>query len=146
MFSQNYGKGFATREGCQRAQGDLIMCWDADLNRTTTDSFRKLLNELADKYDLVVGVLPDLSQCVVGNWSGQKVLARELMLTFLRENLNIDGFAIDSRLIKWAKDRKLKISFVRLPGVQHIRKFAKRGVLVGLCQYFRMWWEILRGR
>ena len=145
-FCQNRGKGFATREGCLRSRGDLIMCWDADLNKTTTDSFRKLLDELAEGYDLVVGVLPEPSQRMFKQWSGQRVLTRRLMMSFLAENSNIDSFAIDSRLIKWAIDRKLKIGYVKLSGIKHVRKCAKRGVIRGLWQYFRMWWEIFRGK
>lgn len=142
ILLKNYGKGFAMREGCLKAQGDLIMYWDADLNQTT-DSFRKLL-ELINDYDLVVGFLPELSQSMFKQWSGQKLLKKSLMVSFLEDNPDIAGYAIDGSLIKWAMDRKLKIAYVELTGIRHVRKFAKQGMWVGLYQYLRMYWQIWR--
>lgn len=143
-FPQNRGKGFAIRAGVVRAKGDLVMCWDADLNNTTPDSFRQLLDELAKGYDLVVGVLPDFSQRMVKDWSGQRVLSKKLMWSFLEENPSIDGFAIDGQIVKWAKDRKLKIGYVELPGIHHVRKCEKVGTIKGVWGYLKMWWQILK--
>ncbi|MBU1082824.1 glycosyltransferase [Patescibacteria group bacterium] len=39
MLPQNYGKGFATREGCLKAQGDLIMCWVPALMKLPQEAF-----------------------------------------------------------------------------------------------------------
>jgi len=94
----------------------------------------------------VVGYLPEISQRAFRRWSGQKVLHKELMISFLEENPDIKGFLIDGCLAKWAMDRKLKIAYVELTGIRHVRKFAKQGIWVGLWQYLRMWRDIFWGK
>ena len=51
---ENYGKGFAVRQGLLEAKGDYRLFTDAD-NSTSIDQIEKMLPELKAGYDIIIG-------------------------------------------------------------------------------------------
>lgn len=132
-YSQNRGKGYAVRKGCEIAQGEILVIIDADMDlaHERIQSLIKLLEE--NDADLVVGskMHPDskveyplfrrvLSFCyrilirilfrlkISDTQTGMKV-AKNNSMRLVLGNLSEDGFAGDLEVITALHKRKLKI-------------------------------------
>lgn len=144
----NKGKGEAMKRALQCVETPVVMFWDADLLDVTDKHFQMLIDEMLAGYDVVVGVLPDLSQRVVSYCSGQRIISTANARRFFEDCPLIKGFSVDSRMINWAKAKgnSLKVKIVVLKEVKHVRKIVKRGLIEGLVGYAKMWWEVRTGK
>jgi glycosyltransferase involved in cell wall biosynthesis len=142
----NNGKGEAMKRALQCVETPVVMFWDADLLNVTDKHFQMLIDEMLAGYDVVVGVLPDLSQRVVSYCSGQRIISTANARRFFEDRPLVKGFGVDGAMIDWAKKNSLKVKIVVLQEIRHIRKVEKRGLIMGIVGYVRMWWQVCRGK
>lgn len=141
----NQGKAAALRQGLIRVNTFLVMFWDADLIGTSSKHFKALITLMNGNYTnkMIIGVVPGLSQKLVASWSGQRILSSREAREFFARYQNLNRFAIDSQLTNWAIEKGVRVEYVPLSHIKHLKKIAKRGWLKGIIQYLKMWGQVL---
>ena len=140
----NVGKGGAMWAGAQDARADVILFLDGDLIGLTASHVDALVTPVrAGDTDMAVGVfrggrgITDLSQLLLPYISGQRAIRRSLFLSVPR--VATARFAVETKLTKFAKVHRLRVSYVPLCGVTHVMKEEKlglvRGVVSRACMY-----------
>lgn len=141
----NQGKAAAMWQGLISVNTFLVMFWDADLIGTSSKHFKALISLMSSRYtnQMIIGVVPGLSQRLVSAWSGQRITRCAVVREFFACHQHLKGFSVDSQLTNWAIEKGVRIEYVPLSHIKHLKKIAKRGWLKGIIQYLKMWGQVL---
>ena len=146
---RNRGKGAAMWEGAQRAANEVLVFLDADLVGLTREHVDDLVRPvLMGEADMTVGQFRGgnrwitLWQRLVPAISGQRALRA-------RDFLALSGagrmrFGIEVALTRYAARRGLRTRRVYLPGMTHVMKENKCGLVRGLGARAVMYAQIVR--
>jgi len=149
-LEQNMGKGAAVLKGLECCRGEDILLIDADLVGLKAEHVKELLAPvLKGQADMTVGVFrkgrfsTDFAQKVTPWLSGQRALKRSLLERI--SNLEKAGYGIEMALTMYARKEGIKVKYVELEDITHIMKEEKLGILRGIEQRFKMYWQIYKG-
>jgi len=148
-LAHNVGKAGAMCAGASRADADVIIFLDADLQGLTprhVDSIVRPVRE--DRCDMCVGVFrggrfwTDLAQKIVPVISGQRAIKRDLFLSI--PNLDELGMGVEIALTRWAHYNGIRVESAVLDGVTHPMKEEKLGAWCGFTSRMTMYWDIAK--
>lgn len=145
---KNQGKGEALEEGVKRAQEEILLFLDGDLNNLTSGHVERLVKPLLrGEADMTIGCVDR------GRWlnrwinkfespfAGVRVLRKSFWQKIPSEFKR--GYFIESAITYFAKKQNLKRKGIVLKGVRHIIKEQKYGVWQGLVYRLKMMGEVV---
>lgn len=146
---ENTGKGGAMHAGLLQSAGDIVLFLDADLIGLAPKHLSALINPVArDEADMTLGLFDsgrirtDLAQLLAPSLSGQRCIRKSKLAGF--DEWAHSGFGVETALTNFALNNNLRIRQVRLPGMTHVMKEEKYGLVRGLAYRMKMYWQIVR--
>ena len=150
QLSQNMGKGYAMKVGLDNAWASIVLFLDADLVGLEPHHVRALLLPVYHgAADMVLGVfcsgrsMTDLAQRLTPFLTGQRAVKR-WVLDMLSDDVWNTGYGIEMALTRCVRKWDLKVIEVPLYGVTHAMKEEKMGVVRGMAERLKMYWEIAK--
>lgn len=144
----NRGKGEALARGVELTKAPLLLFADADLFSLSREHVSVLVDLIKNGADMAVGsidwgsaVINSLSSPSGGPISGFRILRREIWEAMDREAVR--GYLVEAALTVTARRMKKSIIAVTLPGLSHLTKTKKRGLVRGIADWLKMWKEII---
>lgn len=148
-LEENIGKGGAMYAGLKEAREDVVLFLDADLIGLNSSHLTDLvLPILEDQADMTVGIFEsgrlatDMAQFLAPFLSGQRCLRKEWLLQI--EEISNTGFGVETALNHLAEQNNLRVMQVVMPGMSHVMKEEKLGLMRGLAYRLKMYWEIAK--
>jgi len=145
----NRGKAAAMVAGVARTRNPVVVFLDADLTGLTEQHVDDLVAPvLDDEADMTVGQFKGgrgwitLWQRLVPNISGQRAMRSRQFSAI--PNVARKGFGVEVAITKFAVRQRMRIRMVYLPGMSHVTKEEKRGVVRGLRDRMVMYAQMLR--
>jgi len=147
---QNMGKGYAMKAGLDNTSASIVLFLDADLIGLEPHHVRALLLPVFHgAADMVLGVfcsgrgMTDLAQKLTPFLTGQRAVKR-WVLDMIGEEVWSTGYGIEMALTRCARKWNLRVMEVPLYGVTHVMKEEKMGVMRGMAERLKMYWEIAK--
>ncbi|MDK2895926.1 MAG: hypothetical protein PWP04_46 [Candidatus Atribacteria bacterium] len=148
-LSQNVGKGGALYRGMEYIQADVVLLLDADLVDLTENHVVSLVQPvLSNRADVSIGVFEkgrfatDFAQKIAPFLSGQRAIRADILLNI--SSIELARFGVETAINKYVKKMGIKVEVVSLPGLTHLMKEEKMGIVKGLKERVKMYWEILK--
>lgn len=148
-LTKNIGKGGALKEGIDRCKSDIILLLDADLMGLRTTHIDCLLSPVIDReVDMTLGLFDkgrlstDFAQWVTPHLSGQRAIRRYILDGIL--NMNITRYGIETAMTKYVKKNNIAVKKVSLLNLTHMTKEEKFGLVEGLKERIKMYWDVLK--
>jgi len=149
ISQKNSGKALAMMRGLTEIESPVICFLDGDLLNLTAEHIRSLVEPVASGAVLAtIGIFKsgrgptDFAQRVAPMISGQRCLRKDLLDDF--RVWQTVRFGIEHALNDHLKSKGITMREIALPGVSHLMKEEKRGVIQGFIQRAKMYLEILR--
>lgn len=151
QHSHNRGKGAALQTGLSHQKdADIVFFLDADLVGLQEPHLRALLEPLLR--DPAVGMCVgtfckgrwhvDLQQRWFSILNGQRALSRRFLDRL--PDLSWSGYGVEVLLSTFAAHAQVRVAEAKLPGLTHVLKEEKFGLLKGLRLRLKMYAEVLR--
>lgn len=140
------GKGAAMLHGITHTDADIILFLDADLKGFKAEHIKRLVEPVfrGDKV-MLVGIR-DRGSILSRMTTRLPLIGGErAMQRFVIENIPdrfLKGFMVESAMNFYCRSRKLSYGRVFLPGLKIRRKMQKVGILRGLWQYVKMYYQV----
>lgn len=144
----NRGKGAAMLHGVANTKAEIIIFLDADLKGLTAHHIKKLAEPvLRGRMAMATGlrdrgkILSKLEKYLplIG---GERALERYIIENIPKKYLQ--GFMIEAALNYYCRSRRLPYGGIYLRGLNIRRKMEKVGVLKGLAQYIKMYFQVVK--
>ncbi len=109
-YTKNHGKAFAIARGLEKATGDIVLFFDADIHGLTDVHIKKLISPLSGgKYDLSIGYRSSKMESSVGvPFSGERAYFRKDLLPHIKKFEN-KGYGLELYLNFHFKNKRKKI-------------------------------------
>jgi cellulose synthase/poly-beta-1,6-N-acetylglucosamine synthase-like glycosyltransferase len=140
------GKGAALLRGIAETKAEIIIFLDADLRGLHASHIKKLVEPVLRGQKVMVAGLRDRGKFLsklekyLPLIGGERALQR-----FVIENIPeryLQGFKVEIALNYYCRSRGLPYGGVFLHGLNMRKKMEKVGVLKGLWQYIKMYWQV----
>lgn len=145
---ENLGKGAALQRGLKEISSRIIIMLDADLIGLNKVHIINLLEPVSrGEADMTVGVfnhgrgITDLAQFFSPNLSGQRAVKTEMISDI--KGLTEVGYGVEIAINRHVK-KKGRVKYVDLPDLTHIMKEEKRGIIRGVIDRSKMYWDIFK--
>jgi len=143
------GKTKAMNHGVQNSTHPNILFLDADLKGLKVKHIEKIVGAYREDQKMVIGVFhkgelhTDFSQKFF-SWflSGQRILPKDFWNKLEIEN--IESYGAEIALLPLAFKEGVSIRKVKLEGLSHTLKEQKRGPQKGICDRFKMYFDIVK--
>ncbi len=149
-WKENRGKAAAVWAGLKRVRDPVVVLLDADLRGLRPDHIVQMAEPaFENRADMVIGVFrggrfwTDLSHMFAPWVSGQRAFRKETLEEL--PDLSRLGYGLEAALNKLARERGWRTQSVVLRGVSHVMKEEKVGLIRGLTERGRMYWEVGKG-
>ena len=150
-LKENLGKGGAVKKGIDSSDADTFLLLDADLLGLNRDHIMTLLEPLLqDEADMTIGLfqsgrfLTDIAQELAPNLSGQRAVKRMVIEPI--SGIDMTRFGVEVALTCYVQENGLRVKKINLPGVSHVMKEEKLGLLIGFASRMRMYRDIIQYR
>ena len=141
-----HGKGAAMGHGVAHTDSPILCFFDADLKGLTVSHIHSILDPVVNGemymhiglrehsafWTILAKYLP-----MIG---GERAMRREIFEAI--PNSFLAGFKVESSLNYFCRVNSLSYGVVVLPGLSIVRKMEKVGVIRGLIEYIKMWYQI----
>lgn len=145
---ENVGKGEAMALGVEKATGDIIAFFDADLVGLSHEMITLMLEQVrSGRYGMFTLIRDRKSETfqlhldpsyVVG---GERALRRSVWEAVPAEDRQ--GFQVELALNYYARRNGMRIGAALAPGLKQIAKEQKRGLVLGFLLRLRMTWDCI---
>ncbi len=142
----NLGKGAAMAAGVDATDSDIVCFFDADLIGLAPERVRDIVSPVSEGViGMNVGIVDrgPLANALARRLplvSGQRALPKVIFQAIPRGHLT--GYGVEVALNYACRVNGIGVGTVSLSGVSVLRKTQKTGLLLGLCQYARMWFWV----
>ncbi len=148
-LNENVGKGGAIKAGINKCGTEIILFLDADLIGLTEDHILDLIDPVINnKADMTVGIFKygrmatDLAQRVSPYLSGQRAIRKSIIEKI--PNIDISRYGVEAALTKYLEKCSFRVREVDLPDMTHLTKEEKLGIVKGVQERLRMYWDIVK--
>ncbi len=145
----NVGKGGALYRGLENIRSDVVLLIDADLVGLRTQHVLRLVEPVVGgEADVTIGVFEegrfatDFAQKIAPLLSGQRAIRTEVLKHI--SEMEIARFGVEVAINRYIKKEGIKVKVIKLPGLTHVMKEEKLGIVKGLKERVKMYWEILK--
>lgn len=142
------GKGNAMLEGLRKTSAEVILFCDADLMGFSGQHLPLLLEPVLSGERIMQvgrrdrGFFLNFLTPFLPLLSGERAVRRQVVEAIPSQFLR--GFMIESALNYYCRSRRLPYGGVLLPGLSIRHKYQKVGWLLGIWQYWRMSWQVIK--
>ncbi len=145
----NRGKGGAMKAGAKATTADILLFLDADLVGLTEAHCLDLLEPvISGRTDMTVGIFAGgrapttLAQKLTPFLSGQRAIRREILENI--PQLEDSRYGVEVAISRYVAANGIRVEKVLLKDVSHLMKEEKQGLIPGVRNRLKMYWEILR--
>ncbi|MCX6088947.1 MAG: glycosyltransferase family 2 protein [Candidatus Atribacteria bacterium] len=145
----NIGKGGALYHGLEYIRSDVVLLLDADLVGLTEEHVMSMVKPVTDReVDVTIGVFDegrfatDFAQKVAPLLSGQRAIRTDIIQNI--SDMEVARYGVEVAINRYIKKNGITMKLVKLPGLTHIMKEEKLGIMKGLKERVKMYWEILK--
>jgi glycosyltransferase involved in cell wall biosynthesis len=145
----NRGKGGAMKAGLDYVIADVLLFLDADLVGLTSLHVESLLLPVVEgSSEMTIGVFDkgrlatDLAQKIAPFLSGQRAVRWSLLQGM--PDFSNTGWGVEVALSKYVRDHDITAVEIPLLGVTQITKEEKLGLIKGLSERLKMYWQIIK--
>lgn len=146
---ENVGKGGAMKAGIERCSNENVLFLDADLIGLTQNHVKDLIMPVIDnKTEMTIGIfkngriVTDLAQKVTPYLSGQRAIKKTLLDKI--PNIDITRYGVEVALTKYVEKNSVRTQEVYLEDMTHVTKEEKLGIIKGMQERFKMYWDIVK--
>ncbi|MFH1547482.1 MAG: glycosyltransferase family 2 protein [bacterium] len=124
-YRKNKGKGYAVAQGVKRAGGEIVVLLDSDIINYSKEHVLGLCNPLVEgKLRFTIGIFSDVKELLLlKSIGGIRAYYKNDLIPLTRELEKSSKYGIEPILNM--KLNHLKHDFVRIPNIDHIRKYDK---------------------
>ncbi len=149
QLKNNRGKGAAMQVGINYMSSDIILFLDADLIGLQLKHIDDLLLPvISNEVEMTVGIFSkgrlatDLAQKIAPFLSGQRAVKSNILKSI--SHLDLTRFGVEVALTRYVKENNIKIKSIELDDLTHVLKEEKFGLIQGLKERLKMYWDILK--
>jgi glycosyltransferase involved in cell wall biosynthesis len=148
-LSSNIGKGGALYRGLEYIRTDVVLLLDADLVGLQEFHVKNLVEPvLKEEADITIGVFEkgrlatDFAQKIAPFLSGQRAIRADLLQNI--SDMEVSRFGVEVAINRYIRRNGVRVKLVNLPGLTHVMKEEKFGLVKGFKERMKMYWEILK--
>jgi glycosyltransferase involved in cell wall biosynthesis len=145
----NVGKGGALYHGLEYIRSDIVLLLDADLIGLTSRHIEALVGPvMKGEADIAIGVFEegrlatDLAQKIAPFLSGQRAIKTDILQNI--PDMEVTRYGVEVAINRYVRKNGVRVKLVKLPGLTHVMKEEKLGLVKGLRERVRMYWEIFK--
>ena len=145
----NVGKGGALYRGLEYIRTDVVLLLDADLVGLEESHIISLVNPVAQREaDVTIGVFEegrfatDIAQKIAPLLSGQRAIRTDVIQNI--SDIEVARYGVEVAMNRYIRKNGVTMKLVKLPGLTHVMKEEKMGLMKGLRHRVKMYWEILK--
>ncbi|MCS7241402.1 MAG: glycosyltransferase family 2 protein [Candidatus Caldatribacterium sp.] len=145
----NVGKGGALYRGLEYIRSDVVLLLDADLIGLNEKHVEALVMPvLSGEADVAIGVFEegrlatDLAQRIAPFLSGQRAIRTDILQNI--PDLEVARYGVEVAINRYVRRNGVRVKLVKLPGLTHVMKEEKLGLVRGFRERMRMYWEIFK--
>lgn len=145
----NVGKGGALYRGLEYIRSDVVLLLDADLIGLNSEHIEALVEPvLSGETDVAIGVFEegrlatDLAQKIAPFLSGQRAIRTDVLQNI--PDMEVARYGVEVAINRYVRKNGVRVKLVKLPGLTHVMKEEKLGLVRGFRERVRMYWEIFK--
>jgi glycosyltransferase involved in cell wall biosynthesis len=145
----NVGKGGALYRGLEYIRSDVVLLLDADLIGLNPKHVESLVEPvLQGEVDVAIGVFEegrlatDLAQKIAPFLSGQRAIRIDILQNI--PDMEVARYGVEVAINRYVRRNGVRVKLVKLPGLTHVMKEEKLGLVRGLRERMKMYWEIFK--
>ncbi len=145
----NVGKGGALYHGLGYIRSDIVLLLDADLIGLTSEHVEALVGPvMKGEADIAIGVFEegrlatDLAQKIAPFLSGQRAIKTDILQNI--PDMEVTRYGVEVAINRYVRKNGVQVKLVKLLGLTHVMKEEKFGLVKGLRERVRMYWEIFK--
>lgn len=145
----NVGKGGALYHGLGYIRSDIVLLLDADLIGLTSEHVEALVGPvMKGEADIAIGVFEegrlatDLAQKIAPFLSGQRAIKTDILQNI--PDMEVTRYGVEVAINRYVRKNEVQVKLVKLLGLTHVMKEEKFGLVKGLRERVRMYWEIFK--
>lgn len=145
----NVGKGGALYRGLEYIRSDVVLLLDADLIGLNEQHIEALVTPvLSGEADVTIGVFEegrlatDLAQKIAPFLSGQRAIRTDILQNI--PDMEVARYGVEVAINRYVRKNGVRVKLVKLPGLTHVMKEEKFGLVRGLRERVKMYWEIFK--
>ncbi|MGQ9622653.1 MAG: glycosyltransferase family 2 protein [Candidatus Caldatribacteriaceae bacterium] len=145
----NMGKGGALYHGLEYIQSDIVLLLDADLIGLTSKHVEALVGPvMKGEADIAIGVFKegrlatDLAQKIAPFLSGQRAIKTDILQNI--PDMEVTRYGVEVAINRYVRKNGVRVKLVKLPRLTHVMKEEKFGLVKGLRERVKMYWEIFK--
>lgn len=145
----NVGKGGALYRGLEYIRTDIVLLLDADLVGLEESHVLSLIQPVSEREaDVTIGVFEegrfatDLAQKIAPLLSGQRAIRTDVIQNI--SDMEVSRYGVEVAMNRYIRKNGVTMKLVKLPGLTHVMKEEKMGLMKGLRYRVKMYWEILK--
>uniref|UniRef100_A0A7V3YLT5 Glycosyltransferase family 2 protein n=1 Tax=Candidatus Caldatribacterium californiense TaxID=1454726 RepID=A0A7V3YLT5_9BACT len=145
----NVGKGGALYRGLEYIRSDVVLLLDADLIGLNPKHVESLIEPvLRGEADVAIGVFEegrlatDLAQKIAPFLSGQRAIRTDILQNI--PDMEVARYGVEVAINRYVRRNGVRVKLVKLPGLTHVMKEEKLGLVRGLRERVKMYWEIFK--
>ncbi|QPM69280.1 glycosyltransferase family 2 protein [Atribacter laminatus] len=145
----NVGKGGALYRGLEYIRTDVVLLLDADLVGLEESHVLSLVHPVTEREaDVTIGVFEegrfatDFAQKIAPLLSGQRAIRTDVIQNI--SDLEVSRYGVEVAMNRYIRKNGVTMKLVKLPGLTHVMKEEKMGLMKGFRHRVKMYWEILK--
>jgi glycosyltransferase involved in cell wall biosynthesis len=145
----NVGKGGALYQGLMSTTSNVVLLLDADLVGLTPQHVIDLVKPVLNgEADITIGIFEDgrfasdFAQKIAPFLSGQRAIRVDILRNI--PDMEISRYGVEVAINRYIRKNEVKVKLVKLPGLTQVMKEEKLGLVKGLRERMRMYWDIIK--
>jgi len=145
----NVGKGGALYQGLMNTTSNVVLLLDADLIGLTHQHVIDLVKPVIDgEADVTIGIFEDgrfatdFAQKIAPFLSGQRAIRIDILQNI--PDIEVSRYGVEVAINRYIRKNGVRVKLVKLPGLTQVMKEEKLGLIKGLRERMKMYWDIIK--